>query len=502
MAPRPQATQLTPLDRAFLYLERRSQPFHVAYLNVFTPPRGASPLFARELAEQLRACAKPVAPFDRRLQHRYGGAWVADARFDIDQHFVRLAVPQPGWTRDLMQLVSQLHATPLDRTRPLWQVYLIEGLNDGRIATYCKMHHALVDGIAGTRQLLKSMSPEQDQRLPPPWAAASTVQHENGARTQRMAPFLEGLRGGLAALPAVLGELRQTLFEERAGRSGSLIGGPAPACILNQPISSSREFVARSYSLPRIKALCGAFNCTTNDIVLALCASALRRYLQDQNALPDRPLIAMVPMSTRHDGSDSGNQLVPLLVDLATDLANPLERLRTIRESTDRSKDHFSRLGAAEAYGYALVTSARGLLNLLLKPSRGNLAFNVVISKVPGPKSQMYWQGCRLDGMYPVSVVMDGLALNITVASRHEWLDFGLVACPQTLPRVRRLLVYLEDAVNELESRTRPPLAPKPEISDSLLLSPSRKGISRSKGLNARRVAAPRIAEPLPLVAG
>lgn len=246
---------------------------------------------------------------------------------------------------------------------------------------------------------------------------------------------------------------RRTLREARGGNPYIVSGEQAPACLFNQRIGVAREFAAQSLSRVRIKALCSAFNCSTNDIVLALCAAALSRYLVDLDALPDRPLIAMVPMSTRHDDSECGNQVVPLLVNLGTDLADPVERLRLICESAALSIQRQVGWSVAGAYAYTLATSARGLMQQLLGPARGRLAFNVVISKLSGPSTPQYWQGCRLEGMVPASVVMDGLGLNITVATRDAWIDFGLVACPQTVPRLNRLPGYLDSALDELEGQ-------------------------------------------------
>lgn len=495
MKQRQETTRLSPLDRGFLWLERFGQPLHVGYLMLLTPPKDAAPEFAMRLVDRLRAWATPAWPFDRRLENGSGGSWIADTRFDINRHVVRLAVSRAGDLTQLMHLVSDLHATRLDRRRPLWRVHVIEGLNDGRIAIYCKMHHALADGVGGTRLLLRSMSSDGDERLPPPWAVSALttrqVDHDSPDRDDddrvftmppsRISRFLGGLGAVLNALPMVASEVLQMRREVREGHPGTVSGAQAPACILNRRISDSREFAARSYSRSRIKALCGAFDCATNDLVLALCATALRQYLLDLDALPDRPLIALVPMSTRRDESTNGNQIVPLLVNLGTQLADPFERLRTICRSTDRSIDRHVGMNGAEAYGYTLATSARGLVNLLLRPASGNLAFNLVISKLSGPRSQLYWEGCRLDGMYPASVVMDGLGLNITVTIRNEWLDFGLVACPQTIPRAQRLLVYLETALDEFESLALGRVMWKRAANESLAASTSAQAANEDR---------------------
>lgn len=508
----PASTRTSPLDRGFLFLERLGQPVHVGYLNLFSPPEDAGPDFARTLADSLRADAVPVWPFDRHWQGGFGGSWSVDTRFDLEQHFLRVAVASPGTHAELMRLVSELHARPLDRARPPWRVFLIEGLSDGRIATYCQIHHALVDGVAGTRLMLASMSTERDTILPAPWAVGPPEPAPEQGRTNRLPAlvpgritgWMQGLGAVLGAVPAALGEAAQTWRERRRGEADAVVGDQAPACMFNLRISDSREFGARSYSLARIKALCRAFNCTTNDILLALCASALRRYLLDQNALPQQPLIALVPMSTRHDESACGNHVVPLLVTLGTHLADPVERLRLIYDSTGRSIARQVGWNAAEAYGYTLAIAARGLLNQVLRPEGGRLAFNLVISKLSGPRTPMYWQGCRLDGMYPASVLLDGMGLNLTVASRGEWLDFGLVACPRTVPGASRLLDELERAIDELEQRAdlgrAAPDAEGPAAGEGRISYPSQAGTPIVR-LNMVRGGTARATEPLPAAA-
>lgn len=449
-----QLVPLTALDRAFLFLDRRNQPFHVAYLNLYTPPRDAAPGFVHELAQKLGSTVAATPPFNRRLERRFGGDWWVEDNeaFDLEQHLVHLALPHPGRMKDLMCLISRLHAGHLDRSCPLWRMYLIEGLSDGRIATYYKMHHALADGVAGTRLMLKSMSADPRQQLPAPWAPprsakppAHKARRKNASLASRCFETLGALRGALA-------DARETAREVKAGYPEVVGGHQAPASILNQRISASREFAARSYSLTRVQALGQTFDGTTNDIALALCAGALRRFLIELDALPEQALVAMVPMSTRSDDSMDGNQVVPMLVSLGTDVADPIERLHVIRRSVGHSKARYLGLGPLEAYAYTVASSGPGLLKLLLRPSAGGLPFNLVISNIAGPKEQRYWQGCQLDAMYPLSVLVDGLALNITFASRGEWLDFGLIACRRSLPQVQRLLVCLEDALNELES--------------------------------------------------
>lgn len=451
--------KLTALDLGFIFLEKRNQPLHVAYLNLLTPPPDAPPDFVQKLVERLRSYAAPLPPFDQRLDSRLGAAyWVEDPEFDIDQHVIHLALPRPGRIRELLAMVSRMHASHLDRAYPLWRTYIIEGVEGGRIATYSKVHHAVADGIAGTRLTLRSMSTDPHEILPPPWAVPPQGRRERSqslltAPVSGVAKLASRFTNAFGSLPAISRELRVAMKQSREHNPDFVSGFAAPACILNSKISASRRYAAQSYSLTRAKNAGKALGCTANDIILAMCSHALRKYLLDLNALPDKPLIAGVPMSTRRDRSDSGNQIAFMLANLGTHLADPAERLRSITGSIEYSKRRFMKMKPAEILGYGAALMAPGMLNMLTNPRGGSLAFNLVISNVPGPTQQMHWMGCRLDGMYPVSVVVDGMALNISMTGRRgDWIDFGVLACRRTLPGVQHLLDYLEEGLVELET--------------------------------------------------
>jgi diacylglycerol O-acyltransferase len=456
--------RLTALDLGFIFLEKRNQPLHVAYLNLLSPPPDAEPDFVHKLVERLRTYATPLPPFNQRLEQRLGAAyWVEDPEFDIEQHVIHIALPQPGRIRDLLAMVSRMHASHLDRAYPLWRTYVIEGVEGGRIATYSKVHHAVADGVAGTRLMLKSMSADPNEILPPAWALPPRGRRrEPGglltAPVSSAARLAARFGGAFGSLPGIGRELRQSLREHRAKHPDFISGLSAPGSILNNGISASRRFAAQSYSLERVRTAGRALGYTVNDIVLGMCSYALRKYLQELNALPDKPLIAMVPMSTRRDHSDSGNQVAFFLTNLGTHLADPAERLRVIKGSVDHSKRRFASMTPSEILGYGAALMGPGLLNMLANPRAARLPFNVIISNVPGPRSQVYWQGCKLEGMYPVSAIADGLALNITLASRDNSLDFGLIACRRTLPHVQRLLDYLAEGLAEIEALTPPEL--------------------------------------------
>lgn len=448
--------RLTALDLGFVHVEKRHQPLHVAFLSILSPPPGADGDFAQKLVERLRSHASPLPPFNQRLDSRSLPAfWVTDTEFDIVQHVVHIALPAPGRFEDLMSMVSRMHSSHLDRAYPLWRTYVIEGLEGGRIALYSKVHHAVADGVAGTRLMMRSMSLDPKQILPPPWAvpprgrrpSASGLLPEIVSRsTQRLGQLVQMGR----SLPAIARELRSARQEREQGLPDALSGTQAPASILNTGISASRRFSARSYSLVRAKAAGRALECTVNDIVLGMCSYALRKFLLDMHALPDAPLIAAVPMSTRRDRSDSGNQVGFLLANLATNEADPALRLATIVSSIRHAKSRAQRLKSGEVIGFSLAQLSGGLYNMMVRPKRGKLAFNVIISHVPGPRAAMYWMGCQVEGMYPVSVVVDGMALNLTVTSLEDRLDFGVIACRRSLPRAHHLLDYLEEGLTEI----------------------------------------------------
>lgn len=444
--------RLSPTDVAFLLLERRHQPLHVGALCLFTPPNGEPPGFAARLAEKFQRSARVASPFDRRPLSRLGVFyWEDDPHFDLAHHFVHVALPQPGRIRELLAMVSRVHSAHLDRAYPLWRVYLVEGLEDGRIAVYMKIHHSVVDGVSGIRLLMKSMAedPTVSAQMLPTWEIGSGEAPQPVLRTAIRG--IDQLRSISASIPHVVRELQHTYRDARAHHPDLVTSLRAPRCILNQRITASRRFAAQSYSTERMRRVAKAFDGTLNDVVMAMCAGALRRYLDDLGALPDRALVAGVPVSLHRDRehAEPGNAVTFMLATLATDVSDPIKRFCTIKASMDYNKSRFRTMSQNELLVYALGMLTPGFLNM-----RGNwerMPINVVISHVPGPRTPMYWQGARLDGVYPVSLVMDGIALNITLVSRHDAVDFGLIACRRTLPSVQRLLDHLEESLGELE---------------------------------------------------
>lgn len=445
---------LGPIDQAFLWLERRQQPMHVGGLLLFKIPENADPRFVQEVAAQFKAVTPPVRPFNQRLD---GMFWNEDEEFDLEHHFRHIALPEPGRIRELLTYVSQEHSALLDRAKPLWECHLIEGIEGNRFALYFKMHHAVIDGVAGMRIAQKSLSCDPNEKaVTPLWAVKRDKRpKEETTALTNFADTINRLRHQASSVPKVAKELYQAIRASYEKDPDYVSVFQAPRSILNQRVSGSRRFAAQSYDLRRIKAISKKLGVTINDIVMAMCAGALRTYLLELNALPAKPLIAMVPMSLRKDDSDAGNQISMILANLGTHLADPMARLDIIHRSVQNAKDRFSRMSESEIMAYsALVYSICGL-NLMTGIAPKLQAFNVVISNVPGPKEPRYWNGAQLDGFYPVSIVLDGMALNMTLMSYVDKLEFGLIACRKALPSMQRLLTYLEDALDELEQVAR-----------------------------------------------
>ncbi len=447
---------LSPTDQLFLVLERRQQQMHIGGLQLFEFPDDAGDDYVLELAEQMRAFREPSPPFNRRLANKFGRPhWIEDRQFDLDHHFRHEALPHPGRIRELLALISAEHSALLDRERPLWEVHLIEGFSDRRFAVYSKIHHSLVDGIAAMRLAANALSPDPTARdLPPPWAQPVKKRSREPMSPVEAVSLLARVGGAageqLSTLPGVLREMYKNVQKSRR-HEDHLSAFQAPHSILNERITGSRRFAAQSYSLSRFKAIARAFDGTLNDVVLAVCGAALREYLIGQRALPDAPLIAMVPMSVRSEDCDDGNQIAMILANLGTHVADPSRRMEIVMGSVREAKARCARMSTAEIMNYTALMLAPAGINLLTGVNPKWQSFNVVISNVPGPQQPLYWNGARMQGMYPVSIVVDRMALNITLTSYVDSLEFGFIACRRTLPSMQRLLDYVEKAVDELE---------------------------------------------------
>ena len=443
---------MSPMDSLFLIGESREHPLHVGGLQVFTPPQGAGPEFVRDTYEAMLACEDISPTFRKRPATAFGGfinvAWTFDDDIDLEYHVRRSALPAPGRVRELLELTSRLHGTLLDRHRPLWESHLIESPNDGRFAIYTKVHHALVDGVSALKLMQRSLSTDPgESEIRVPWALPPDPRQRAEARPS-------GVQRLTGTTPSVAHKGPSTLALARAAMQVRELTPPfrAPRTMLNVPIGGARRCAAQSWSLKRITAVKDAAGTTVNDVVLAMCAGALRAYLTDLSALPDMPLVAMVPVNVRTEhGSGGGNAVSTVLCDLATHLNDPAKRLEVIHTSMQENKKALSQLPRAEATAVGILTFTTMWLSGLRGFRAAPPPFNICISNVPGPQQTLYCNGARLDGNYPLSVAMNGQALNITVATCGDDLDFGLVGCRRSVPHLQRLLDHLEAALKDLE---------------------------------------------------
>jgi WS/DGAT/MGAT family acyltransferase len=443
---------MSPTDSIFLLGESREHPMHVGGLSLYEPPEGAGREFVREFYDSLVAQQDFQPTFLKRPATFLGGianlGWSYDKDLDIDYHVRRSGLPSPGRVRDLLELTSLLHSSLLDRHRPLWEAYVIEGLKDGRFAVYTKMHHSLIDGVSALKLMQRALSNDPDDaEIRAPWSLRKPKR--KSAPSSRLSSLMR-TAGSLAALaPSTVSLARAAFFEQQL----TLPFG-APRTMLNVKIGGARRCAAQSWSVDRIKNVKNAAGVTLNDVVLAMCSGALRYYLLEQDALPDTPLLAMVPVSLRtEDEADAGGNLVgAILCNLATDIEDPANRLEAISDSMQSNKKVFSQLPRPQAL--ALSAMNTGSLALAAVPgwvSSTSPPFNLIISNVPGPREQLYYGGARLDGSYPLSAILDGQALNITLVSNAGTLDFGLVGCRRSVPHLQRLLAHLESSLKDLE---------------------------------------------------
>lgn len=480
--------QLSSLDAQFLHIEDSTSTIgHVGSVIVLDPSQGSG----RELTlESLREVVEPrlhlVSTFRQRLVTVPLGLgrpyWVDDPAFDIEFHLREISLPKPGDDAQLGEQVSRIHARPLDRTRPLWELYLIHGLAGGRQAIYSKAHHAAIDGVSGAEVLATIMDVTVEPRIveqpeeywdPEPLPTSGDLlvrglasmirQPVEAARLLPTAlPHFADLPGA-SLIPGVqqISALGDAVVSFASGGSlGRTVGRRSittPPTPLNKAITAHRRFAFGSLPLDDVKAVKNAFGMTVNDVVMALCASVLRRWLLDHDGLPDVPIVAAVPVSVRGDSPAhlEGNQISVMLVELATQIRDPRERLAAVQDAIAEAKDHFDAVPATilQDLSAFIPTALAGLAAraVFQMVAVGAFPFNLFISNVPGPQLPLYVDGARVMGIYPVSAISDLTgALNITLFSYDGELNFGLIACREVVPDVAKLIDYLREALDEL----------------------------------------------------
>ena len=445
-----------PQDLPFLLAESRATPMHVGGLQVFELPEGAPPTWVGDQFQRMLEFTEPSALFRKRpyrsARTGFQLAWRDDDQFDLEYHFRHSALPDPGRVRELLALGSRLHGSLLDRQRPLWEMNLIEGLEGNRFATYTKVHHSVVDGVSALRLLERSLSHDPTTATEPFWVYQRPSQGRPEAPDPSgpLEPLLSLLRGGveLAGVPSVL------LASARKALEQDLAAFPfkAPVTMLNGHITGARRLAADSWDLPRVRGVAKAYGATLNDIILAMCSGALRAYLLENNALTDESLTSMVPVSMRRDDSAGGNSIGAVITSLATNQPDAALRVEDIRASMRIAKATLADRPPLQILALSAMNMFPGpLMTFLGGPDGMRPAFNTTISNVPGPRTPLYLNGARLQGVYPASIPFHSQGLNFTVTTYVDNLEFGLTGCRRSVPHLQRFLIHLEDSLVALE---------------------------------------------------
>ena len=478
--------QLTSLDAQFLALESARQTGHVGGVAILDPStRPGGTLYGADIQTLLEERLPALPPFRWKLAEVPLGLdfpyWIEDPDFDLNFHVREIALPAPGSDDQLSEQVSRIMARPLDRSRPLWELYLIHGLEEGHAAVLTKIHHAVIDGMSGAEimGLLLDLTPEG--REPPEPIRTPDVEEQPGqlemlARGLLGVPrypvrFLRSLPTTIPnvdEVPAIFGGIPGAAT---VGRIASRVQGvvsdgvqrgrntlQAPKTKFNGRISAHRRFAFGQLSLDQVKQVKKARGATVNDVVVSICAGAVRRWLIEHDDLPDEPLVAQIPVSVRTDEQVGtyGNRIMLMSAPLFTDQGDPLKRLEETHEAMVDMKERHKALpasllqGANELIPPAVFSRAAQLTFRLSTSRPGRPAWNLVISNVPGPQFPLYLAGARLVANYPVSVITDGMGLNITVMSYDGHLDFGIVADRDLMPDVNKMIGWLQEELDAL----------------------------------------------------
>ncbi|MFR9769739.1 WS/DGAT/MGAT family O-acyltransferase [Nocardia sp. SC052] len=458
--------RLTGLDASFLYLETGTQHLHVCALLILDPSSGGYSFdgFKAELARRL-----PLIPQMRRrvyevplnLDHP---VWVEDENFDLDYHVRRIAIAAPAGRRELAELVGDIASRPMDRDRPLWEMSVVEGLDDGKVAVVCKYHHAAVDGITGADLMMHlcDLEPGAAKEVPDQEWRPEPKPNDWQLLAEAVVKF--PTRAGIVGmLPKTVGVVAGFAQRRRQNKTGMAIPFSAPRTPFNLAITPHRAVAFTEAELDAVKEIRSAFGVKVNDVVLTVVAGALRTYLAGRDELPDRSLIASVPVSvhesTRHKAGI--NKVSTLFARLGTDIADPVERLREVAEANRGAKEEHEVMGADFLQDWSKYAPpntfrlAARMYSSLKLAEKHPVVHNLVVSNVPGPPMPLYFLGIRVDGMYPFGPVFHGAGLTVTVLSNNDKLNFGFIACKELVPDIAALADAVPGVVAELLAAAR-----------------------------------------------
>jgi diacylglycerol O-acyltransferase / wax synthase len=489
-------------------------PVHIGAIGIYRPPRDAPDDYIPQLMRYLTTHPVRSPPWNHRLTYgdgllgRMTPMWETRKQVDLSYHVSQYSLPPPGGTRELEKLVSRLHSQPLDMDRPLWELAVIDGLADGRFAMYQKVHHALLDGTRGMR-LIASMHTD-DPVVPrvPPWSQPTAPAPRRRARKQAEAPA--DAFTVASAIEHVSRALTNTWRAMVDKNSQLILPYSTQPSIFNVPVTRRRRVAMHELDLARVKAVGRAAGCTVNDVLLAVCGGALRRYcLRQHKALPERSLIAAVPMSVPRPEGELGNAFALIFANLGTNIVGEHERLKAVHASTLAGKDYMQAMPDWLRIFQGVLTMLPAAVSTVVPGVRPFA--NLVIANIAGPSTEKYFFGARLEGEFGASVIIKGNALNITCTNQIDRLCFGMVACPDTVPRLERLAAYIGESFEELDrevldnsasEKVRKPASTK--TSKSAVKKPRKKVVTKPTGPAVRktrktpvRKARRKVAKPL-----
>lgn len=459
---------LNPLDAAMVTAEV-SSPLNIGAVLILSPPPGTAANYVEDIYRASLSPRDPLPPWLSRYPHRgvqTGWAWVwrhCDA-VDLIQHCRHTTLPPGSGRQQLWQLISELHAQPLDRTRPMWMSYVIGGLGDGRFAFYIKLHHSVIDGVAGLHVIAEALSADPHRRGMPALHAVRLA-YGAPARTRRGRrpnpwPAVRSLAGVAAAGVAfaqrvVAGEVSSLVAAQLTDTTMAPLA--APCMTFNGRLGRHRAVAGASWPKHRIRAVQQKAAVTGNDVVTAIVAGALRGWLAEHGQLPSRSLVAICPITVRarqdRERDDrAGNHFGAWLCPLGTDISDPAQRLDLIHRAMTEGKHQVARRGAAASLLLLAVSISSTVLSPLLPfAPRIRTGYNLPVSHVPGPATEMYWNGCHVEEIYPVSAVYDGQVVNVTTCSYADRIGVGYVADRDVIADPQRLIALTERALTELE---------------------------------------------------
>ncbi|MCC3312283.1 wax ester/triacylglycerol synthase family O-acyltransferase [Nocardia africana] len=461
---------LHPFDAGWLWLESETNHMHASVLAVFRKPAHAGPDFVSRLVAEMRAHREPSTPYDLRLSRtgvgRLWPQWETVDSLDTEHHVQYLRMDRSPDGQSLFELVDHLQGLPLDRSRPLWIVYVVEGFRDNHFAVLGKLHHAIADGMAGVQLLLRWFSTNPVARgVPPAWSSqnqggtAHSPEATIGERPTRRNTRPSSHRYPPHAATGLLGTVRTALRAARISGNRTTEAWTSPRTSLNTVITPNRRVARRTFDLDEFRTLARVTGGTVNDVLLAVCSGALRRYLAESDALPATSLVTNIPVSIRGDGryGGTGNAITWARVALATDIADARRRLEVITDATRAVKDRLAMLRGSAKTGYTLLVTIPILIEHVLRlGGRTRPLFNVPISNVPGPDHRLYLDGAELVSLHAMTVLYHGQGLNIVCLSYARRLEVSFTACPTAVPDLERLATLCDESVAELRQLHTP----------------------------------------------